>query len=94
VLTKIITFIDTINASVIAAQMGHQLAAEAKILCCDTEEERREFPACLESMRELSRNGQEISRFIMDGFRDIKQQIYEVRSRIEILIVTAQLFER
>jgi hypothetical protein len=85
-LTKIITFIDTIDASVISAQMGYQLATEAMILRCGTDEERREFHACLESIRELAGNGQEISRFIMDDFRDIKQQIHEVRSRIGILL--------
>ena len=93
ILAKIITFVDTIDASVLVAQMGYQLSTDAMILCSGTEEELREFHTRLESMRDISGNGQEISRFIRDGFRDIKQQIYEVRTQIEILVVIAQLFE-
>ena len=63
------------------------------MILCGTEEEGRQSYASLESMQELSKNGQEVARSVMDGFRDIEQQIYKVRIRFKIL-VTGHLFEQ
>jgi len=81
-----------IEASVVAAHIGYQLATDAMILC-GIEEEGRQSHASRESMQELSKNGQGITRSVMDGFRDIEQQIYDVRSRIKISD-TGHLFEQ
>lgn len=81
ILPKIITFIHLIDSSMLAAQMGYQLATDAMILC-DPEEEGWESSVSLESMRELSVKGQETARSVTDGFRDVKQQIYKVRNRL------------
>ena len=73
-----------IDANLLAAQIGHQLATDAMILSgSGTEGEGREFNASLDSMRELSGKGQEIARSVMDNFRDIKREIDKVSSRIK-----------
>jgi len=81
-----------IEASVLAANIGYQLATDAVILC-NGEEEGRQSHASLESMQELSRNGQRMARFAVDGFRDIEQQIYKVRIRFKIS-ATGHLLEQ
>jgi len=81
-----------IEESVIAARMGYQLATDAMILC-GIEEEGRQSHASLESMQELSKNGQGITRSVMDGFRDVGQQISKVRIRFKISD-TGHLFEK
>ena len=81
ILAKIITFIHLIDSSMLAAQMGYQLATDAMILC-DPEEEGWESNVSLESMRELSVKGQETAKSVIDSFRDIKQQIYKVHDRL------------
>ena len=77
ILTKIITFIHLIDSSMLAAQIGYQLTTDAMILC-DPEEKDWESDVSLGSMRELSGKGQEISKSVAEGFRDIEQQIYKV----------------
>ena len=68
----------------LAAQIGYQLSTDAMILC-DLEAEGWESSVSLESMRELSVKGQEATRSVVDGFRDIKQQIYKVRIDSKVL---------
>jgi hypothetical protein len=91
ILTKLATFIYGIETSLLEAQIGYQLATDAILF--GTEEEGLQSHANLESMRELSGKGQEISRSVMDNFRDIKQQIYKVRIRIKISVMIAHLSE-
>jgi len=81
-----------IEESVIAARIGYQLATDAMILC-GAEEEGQQSNASLESMQELSKNGQGIARSVMDGFRDIEQQVYKVRIRLKVS-ATGHLFEQ
>lgn len=90
ILTKIITFIHMINASALAAQIGYQLATDIMIL--SVTEEGLQSHANLENMRELSGNGQGIATFVMNGFRDIKQQIYKVRTRNKIFVIIPSSF--
>ena len=50
---KISTFIDTIDASVLVVQMGYQLATDAMILCCGTEENFMHASKVCEAFREM-----------------------------------------
>jgi len=61
----------------LAAQIGYQLTTDAMILC-DPEEKDWESDVTLDSMRELSKKGQETAESVAEGFRDIEQQIYKV----------------
>ena len=80
-----------IDASALAAQIGYQLATDAMILS-GAEQEGLQSHADLESMRELSGNGQGIARSVMDSFRDIKLQIYKVHDPLEISVTKVNLF--
>jgi len=75
----------------LAAQIGYQLSTDVMILC-DLEEEGWESNVSLETMRELSVKGQEATRSVVDGFRDIKQQIYKVHDRLQRSVMMADLF--
>ena len=65
----------------LAAQIGYQLATDAMILC-DLEEEGWESNVSPESMRELSANGKEAARFVVNRFRDIKHTRYMIDSKV------------
>ena len=64
----------------LAAQRGYQLAADATILC-DPEEADADWEAgvSLEGLRGTAGEGWERARGVMEGFRDVRQEVYKVR---------------
>ncbi|KAF8877453.1 hypothetical protein CPB84DRAFT_1794926, partial [Gymnopilus junonius] len=61
----------------LAAQMGYQLASDAMIMC-DPEETEWEADVSVDSLRGISKDGHETANSVMEGFREVKQEVYKI----------------
>ncbi|KAF8965767.1 hypothetical protein BDZ97DRAFT_1810888 [Flammula alnicola] len=77
ILNKIISLVQLIDSSMLVAQLGYQLTTDAMILC-DTEDADWEANVTVDGLRDHSAKAQEISQRVMEGFRDIKQEVYKI----------------
>ncbi|KAH9474526.1 hypothetical protein JR316_0012987 [Psilocybe cubensis] len=83
---KIHALIRLIDASMLAAQLGYQLATDAISLCESTlivvDSELGEWDAGvsidIEVLRETCRSGCENAVKVMEGFRDVRQEAYKI----------------
>ncbi|PPR05505.1 hypothetical protein CVT26_009009 [Gymnopilus dilepis] len=66
-----------VDASMLAAQRGYQLASDAMILC-DPEEADWEADVSVDGLRGTSREGYEKAKSVMEGFRDVRQEVYKI----------------
>ncbi|KDR66473.1 hypothetical protein GALMADRAFT_259268 [Galerina marginata CBS 339.88] len=74
---KILGLIHLIDSSMLTAQLGYQLATDAMILC-DPEETDWDADVSVESLRSISVKGCEMSKAVMEGFRDVNQAVYKI----------------
>lgn len=77
ILGKISALIRHIDSSMLVTQLGYQLASDALIFS-DTETKDWEADVTLDTLREIAGRAQEISAGVMEGFREIKQEVYKV----------------
>ena len=77
ILGKISALIRHIDSSMLVTQLGYQLASDALIFT-DTEAKDWEADVTLDTLREIAGRAQEISVGVMEGFREIKQEVYKV----------------
>lgn len=61
----------------LVTQLGYQLASDALIFC-DTEAKDWEADVTIDTLRDIASRALEISTGVMEGFREIKQEVYKV----------------
>ncbi|CAA7263409.1 unnamed protein product [Cyclocybe aegerita] len=77
IVTKMTNLIRLIDASIIASQLGYQLATDSMIMC-DPDEGDWEADVSLSVLREVSKKGRNKTKEVADGFREIKQEVYKI----------------
>ncbi|KAJ3516180.1 hypothetical protein NLJ89_g1286 [Agrocybe chaxingu] len=77
IVAKMANLIRLIDASIIASQLGYQLATDAMIMC-DPDEGDWEADVSLSVLREVSKKGRDKTKEVADGFREIKQEVYKI----------------
>ncbi|KJA21362.1 hypothetical protein HYPSUDRAFT_187632 [Hypholoma sublateritium FD-334 SS-4] len=77
ILNKISTLIHHIDSSMLVTQLGYQLASDALIFC-DTEAKDWEADVTHDTLRDIAGHALEISTGVMEGFREIKQEVYKI----------------
>jgi hypothetical protein len=61
----------------LVAQLGYQLATNAMMLY-DTEEADWEADVTIDTLRDIAGKAHTTSQSVMEGFREIKQEVYKV----------------
>ncbi|KAF9484234.1 hypothetical protein BDN70DRAFT_989692 [Pholiota conissans] len=77
ILNKILGLIGLIDSSMLVAQLGYQLATDIAILY-DTEAVDWEADITIETLREIAGKAQSTSQSVMEGFREIRQEVYKI----------------